>query len=115
MLEQNDLRQIKEIMDSSLEELAIIVDKGFEAVDKRFEAVDKRFDGIEKRLDSIEGEMRLLRKRLDDIEIRLEAMEDRMDRLFKMESEDLSAVTKELETAKKRMFIIERHCGLAAA
>jgi len=43
--------------DITIDELAIMVNKGFEDsnknVNKRFEAVDKRFDKIEKKLDRI--------------------------------------------------------------
>jgi archaellum component FlaC len=38
----------------TIDELAIMVGKGFQAVDKRFDGVDKRFDKVEKKLDKID-------------------------------------------------------------
>lgn len=38
----------------TIDDLAVMVGKGFQAVDKRFDRVDKRFDRVEKRLDRID-------------------------------------------------------------
>jgi len=38
----------------TIDELAVMVGKGFQAVDKRFDGVDKRFDKVEKKLDRID-------------------------------------------------------------
>lgn len=38
----------------TIDDLAIMVAKGFEAVDKRFNDVDKRFNAVDKRLDDVE-------------------------------------------------------------
>lgn len=41
-LNQNDLKEIKQIVDDSVEQLAVMVAKGFESVEKRLEGVEKR-------------------------------------------------------------------------
>ncbi|MBI2049902.1 MAG: hypothetical protein HYT35_00380 [Candidatus Staskawiczbacteria bacterium] len=38
----------------TINDLAVMVGKGFDGVDKRFDGVDKRFDAIDFRLDKIE-------------------------------------------------------------
>ncbi len=38
----------------TINDLAVMVGKGFDSVDKRFDGVDKRFDAIDFRLDKIE-------------------------------------------------------------
>jgi archaellum component FlaC len=38
----------------TIDDLAVMVKKGFDGVDKRFDGVDKRFDGVDDRLERIE-------------------------------------------------------------
>ena len=61
----------------TLDDLALMVAKGFGQVDKRFEQVDKRFGQIEKRLGNIEAD---LNKKVDkfthnDLVYRVEKLE----------------------------------------
>jgi len=55
--------------ETTLDDLALMVAKGFnevnERMDKRFDQVDKRFERIEKRLENIEAD---LNKKVDKIE-----------------------------------------------
>jgi archaellum component FlaC len=62
----------------TIDDLALMVKKGFDGVDKRFNGVDKRFDKVEKRLDKVE-------KRLDRIEKLILA--DQKERIEKLEME----------------------------
>ena len=39
---------------TTIDDLAIMVKKGFDGVDRRFDGVDRRLDKVEKRLDRIE-------------------------------------------------------------
>ena len=39
----------------TINELAVMVQKGFAGNDKRFDDMDKRFDGMDKRFDKIEN------------------------------------------------------------
>jgi archaellum component FlaC len=57
---------------TTLNDLALMVKRGFDAVDERFNAVDKRFDGVDSRLDNVEG-------RLDRVESRIISVENRLD------------------------------------
>ena len=70
----------------TIDGLAVIVAKGFDAVDKRFDAVDKRFDSLEERLtNKING----LDQRIDDLALNratrdeLRIIQLRVDRLEK--------------------------------
>jgi len=49
-LTKDDLKQIKNIMDAGIEELATMTKRGFDAQDDHFKAQDKRFDMLEKHL-----------------------------------------------------------------
>jgi DNA anti-recombination protein RmuC len=56
-------------------ELARMVQRGFEAVDERFDGVDRRFEAVDKRFDKVEA-------RLDRIEnILLRGYDNRLERL----------------------------------
>ncbi|GMV90914.1 MAG: hypothetical protein AMXMBFR82_06920 [Candidatus Hydrogenedentota bacterium] len=57
---------------TTLDDLALMVKCGFDAVDERFNAVDERFDGVENRLDKVEN-------RLARVELRLTSVENRLD------------------------------------
>jgi tetrahydromethanopterin S-methyltransferase subunit G len=63
----------------TLEDLALMVKKGFDEVykvmNKRFDEVDKRFEAVEKRLDAIELHLDTMDKRLDHIEAKLESID----------------------------------------
>jgi len=63
---------------TTIDDLAIMVKKGFDGVDRRFDGVDRRFDGVDRRLDKVE-------KRLDRIEKLILA--DHRDRIEKLEME----------------------------
>ena len=62
----------------TIDDLALMVGKGFQSVDKRFDGVDKRFDGIDKRLDRMD-------KRFDRIEKLILA--EHKERIEKLETQ----------------------------
>ena len=62
----------------TIEDLAVMVNCGFNGVDKRFDGVDKRFNIVDKRFDKVED-------RLDRIEKLL--ITDHRRRIEKLESE----------------------------
>ena len=54
----------------TIDELAIMINKGFMAVDRRFDEVDKRFEGIDGRIDGIEKTIKDMKRDMatkDDI------------------------------------------------
>lgn len=57
-----------------LNDLALAMKQGFDAVDARFGSIDKKFDGIDSRLDTIDD-------RLDTIDSRLGMHDDHFDSL----------------------------------
>ena len=59
----------------TMDQLAIMVAKGFERVDKRFDEVDKRFDKVEKRMDDIDYR---LSKIEGNHERRIDILEDKI-------------------------------------
>ncbi len=56
----------------TLDDLALMIAKGFDSVDKRFERVDKRFERVDEHFEKIE-------KRLDKIEADLNKKVDKID------------------------------------
>ncbi len=52
----------------TIDDLAVMVQKGFQGVDKRLDGVDKRLDRIEDRLDGIDDHLEHIDGRLDRIE-----------------------------------------------
>ena len=56
---------------TTIEDLAVMVQKGFSEVDKRFDEVDKRFGEVDKRFDEIDERFGEVDKRFGGIEGRL--------------------------------------------
>lgn len=115
-MQQDDLQQIKQIIEEnnknlatqeSLDDLASAVKFGFEQVDKRFEQVDKRFNDIDKkfedvygRLDSIDAKLSFIQKEIEDIKIRLTVLENRT-------KEDNDVLGSDIVSLAKRVKILE--------
>ena len=49
-----------------IEDLALIVKKGFDGVDKKFDGVDKKFDIVDKRLRALEQGQDEIKMKLDN-------------------------------------------------
>lgn len=84
----------------TIDGLAVMVKKGFDAVDQRFNAVDQRFDAVDQRFDGIE-------KRLDHMDARLSYVE-----------RDVAEIRKhfvyrdEFEDALARLRFVEKKLGI---
>ena len=125
MLDNNDLKQIKKIMDSGFENFAIIVnngfneqnkyiDKRFEYIDKRFDYIDKRFDEQDKRFDKIEEDIAIVKDNISTVKYdiavlseRFDKLEQKVDKLINTENEDIVAIGIEVEKIKKKLKILE--------
>ena len=84
----------------TIDDLALMVSKGFASMDKRFDEIDERFDRVEGRLDNLEKgfeEMKEelfyiraeLNKKTDnfshkDLELRLEKLEEKFKKYEKL-------------------------------
>jgi archaellum component FlaC len=55
----------------TLEDLALMVGKGFNKMDERFKGIDNRLDGIDNRLDGIDNRLDGIDNRLDGIDNQL--------------------------------------------
>ena len=58
----------------TIEDLALMVKKGFDASDRRFDAMDKRFDAMDRRFDAMD-------KRFDTLEAKFEASEAKFEKI----------------------------------
>ena len=61
--------------DPKLDDLALMVAKGFREVDKRFEQVDKRFEQVDKRFEQIDARFDRLETRFDRLEMSFHGLE----------------------------------------
>jgi len=63
----------------TIEDLAIMTQKGFFGMDKKFEGVDKKIEGVDKKIEGLKNEMN---NRFDKIEnILIRAHENRLDKI----------------------------------
>jgi hypothetical protein len=56
----------KEIVDTAIDDFAIIIRKHFDRVDERFTEVDRRFGEVDKRFDIIEHRLDMIDNRFDN-------------------------------------------------
>lgn len=80
----------------TLEDLAMMTQKGFVAMDKRFDNVENRLDRVESRLDNVEN-------RLDNVENRLDKIENRLANVEYLISSDISKRMEVVEHKVRRM------------
>ncbi len=78
------------------EDLAHMIKKGFDDHDKRFDEIDKRFDGVDTRLDKMDT-------RMDNLEQGQEEIKTRVDNV---------ACRFEVENLKKRVRKLEFKAGI---
>jgi tetrahydromethanopterin S-methyltransferase subunit G len=71
----------KEIVDTAIDDFAVIVLKHFNRLDERFDQVDKRFSEVDERFIKIDKRFESIEQRLDGIDHRL----DRIDNRFEVE------------------------------
>ncbi|MBI4837187.1 MAG: hypothetical protein HY813_02145 [Candidatus Portnoybacteria bacterium] len=92
---------------TTIEDLAIMVKKGFDGVDKKFDGVDKKFDGVDKKFDEAQkdrdGIRREMREGFTRVNARLDVIEgDIKDFIGRDEFEDVLA----------RLKLVEKTLGL---
>ena len=68
----------------TINDLALMVGRGFNATDKKFDGMDKRFDGMDKRFDGVDRKLFEVNQRLDIIEKVI--LEDHRNRIEILES-----------------------------
>ncbi|MCC6323747.1 hypothetical protein IT400_03070 [Candidatus Nomurabacteria bacterium] len=75
--------KLEKHIDTSIENLAIIVAKGFSSVDDRFDVVDKRFDRLETRMDTMDSRMGILETRVGHIEQTVMSLDSKLEEVNK--------------------------------
>lgn len=88
--------------DDKLENLALMVAKGFEHVDKRFEQIDSRFDLMDQRFEQVDKRFEQVDRRFAHIEATLSTVQRdiegiQREMVYKDEMEDLMARVKYVE------------------
>lgn len=57
---------MEEEKDITINELAVIINKGFQGqmdyMEKKFDTIDKRFEAVDKRLNNLEGDVKFLKE-----------------------------------------------------
>ncbi len=77
MLTQEDLGNIKILLDTQQERL----EERFDRIEERLGKVEERLGKVEERLDRVEGRLDGVEERLDRVEERLDRVEERLDRV----------------------------------
>lgn len=80
-----------------IENLALMIKKGFDDVDERFKKVDERFDEIDKKFDDNAREHWALKKELSEFGQKLENIDMRLANVYVFELTDLRARVEVLE------------------
>jgi len=76
LLDENDLKQIRDMMLETLEPLFIKIYNKQSEHDKKFEQIDRRLDQIEARLDKLENRMGKMEDRMDKLENSVDALKN---------------------------------------
>ena len=94
---------------ATLDDLALMIGKGFNEVHEKFDKVDERFDGLEGRMDKLEGGMDNLEKKVDDGFLRANARFDTIE----MRIQDLDVISRiEFDDLMERVKFIEMKLGI---
>lgn len=71
------VRKFTKSKNTSIDDLAVMVARGFESMDKRFNSVDERFEAMDRRFDGVDERFERVEERLDKIDSRLDKLEDK--------------------------------------
>ena len=115
-LTREDLGEIKRVVigivdskvDSKIEELALMIAKGFEGVHKQFELIDKRFQEIDKNFEAIDKRFDIIESRLDHMDARLAMLERDVAEI----RQRLSMRDEVFEDLLMRVQVIEKQLGI---
>ena len=99
--------ETREYTDKKIEDLAVMVQRGFDGVDKRFDKVESRLDSIEVGLDNIEGEVRQMRIEIKQIWNKLEEIEQKLKEISKTTKEDADAIASDVIDLRRRVEFLE--------
>jgi len=98
-------------MDGKIEDLAIIVNKGFEDARKdrneRFAKVDERFDKVEAEINEIKEDTHQIKVEVKQIWNKLDEIEKRLDKLSQTSKEDVDAIIGDVLNLKQRVDFLE--------
>lgn len=82
------LKSIMENKNITINDLAIMVKKGFDGVDVQFIAVHQKFDNIDKKFELVDRRFEHIDKRFEHIDDRFDAVEERLERIEKVILDD---------------------------
>ena len=97
----------------TVNELAVMVQKGFVGIDERFEIIDERFERIDERFDRIdehsekmEENLILISRRFDEFEVELIEIRKKLDNIvyrheYEILKDRVAALEKKLTKARK--------------
>lgn len=92
----------------TIDQLALMVERGFnevcERMDKGLKEVDERFDKVEDRLDKVEDRLDAVENKLDRIETRLDSLERRIlaiEDILTEHGKDIKEIKNEIKAIKE--------------
>ncbi|MBI2056281.1 MAG: hypothetical protein HYT37_02780 [Candidatus Sungbacteria bacterium] len=97
----------------TIDELAVMVKAGFDAVDARFEAIDARFDRVDKHFSKLESDIEDLKVRMGAVEQRIGTIEE----ILEDHSEELRFIHRKINEwtdprGKKRLITYDEYTKL---
>lgn len=92
----------------TLDKLAGMVARGFQAVDARFDGVEKRFDDVESRLDAVETSLGDIDARLSRTETNVIEVKQAVRRIDLRTQNQVDAVYSDITNLKKRVTVLEK-------
>lgn len=110
------------IKETTTNELAVMVAKGFSSMDRKFEAIDKKFEAIDSRFDEIDSrfdEIDRRFERLETIVFKIDTKVNDIDKRLKKVEEAIetlllgySIARNEIKELNARIFRLEKKVGI---
>ena len=95
----------------TIDELALMIGKGFRGVDERFDKMDERIDGMDERFDRMDKRFDKMDERFDRMELKLDSLERRIfaiedlltehRKILNEHGKDIKEIKDELKSIKK--------------
>ena len=105
-MEEKDIKQIGELLDSRFNEFGEIVNNGFIEFEK---VMDKKFDNVDKKFVSVDGRLTKIEVRLTKVESQMVTKEYLDDKLADLKGDFTVKLRKEDEKVNTTIDLLDKH------
>ena len=95
----------------TIDELALMIGKGFRGMDERFVQVNQKFVQINERFNKMENEIVLIKERLDRIEMKLDSLERRIfaiEDILTKHGRDIEEIKRDIKEIKAELKTLKK-------